>query len=419
MVGIKLNATDQRQLRVELKPADVVAAVKVEAASQGVETGGTTSTTVSGQLVERLPLNGRSFQGLLYQVPGVVPAAGDGQISVNGNRSDANYFTLDGVSANIGVAPRTATVAIGPYGAQGSADQRGAGSTPGFNASGSTANLISVDALQEIKIQTSVYSAEFGRQPGGQVQMTSKSGQNDYHFTAFEYFRNEALDANDWFSNRNRLGRSRIRQHDLGGTFSGPIYLPRFGEGGPMLYNGKNRTFFFAAFEAQRLTQPLPSFIQNVPALHIRNNSSLYGSTIQSLLTAYPLPNGPVICSTANPGYPVTMAGIPACPNTSTGAAQFAQPQQQFIKNNVTLQDTTSFGLRIDHKINSKWDAFGRVNFAPSNSRAPFVGRENVNEINTTTLTLVWSEYCRQMWSMIFALIGVTTREMPLQIVQM
>lgn len=387
VVDITLNTADQRQLRVELKPGDVTAAVKVETSAQAVETGGATSTTVSGQLVERLPLNGRSFQSLLYQVPGVVPAQGDGQISVNGNRSDANYFTLDGVSANIGVSSRAAGVLQGPYGVEGAADQKGAGSIPGFNASGSTANLISVDALQEFKIQTSVYSAEFGRQPGGQVQLTSKSGGNDYHFTVFEYFRNEALDANDWFSNKNKLGRSRVRQHDFGGTLSGPLYLPRFGEGGPVLYSGKNRTFFFASFEALRLTQPLPSVIQSVPAQHIRNNASVFSPTIQSLLNAYPLPTGPVICSTANPNYPVTMTGIPACPNSASGAAQFAQLQQQFIKNNYTLQNTTAFSLRIDHKINDKWNTFGRVNFAPSNSKAPVVGRVNITEINTTTAT--------------------------------
>lgn len=387
VVDIKLYSADQRQLRVELKPGDVTAAVKIETSNQGVETGGTSSTTVSGQLVERLPLNGRSFQSLLYQVPGVVPAQGDGQISVNGNRSDANYFTLDGVSANIGVNAKAAGVFQGPYGVEGAADQKGAGSIPGFNASGSTANLISIDALQEFKIQTSVYSAEFGRQPGGQVQMTSKSGSNDYHFTGFEYFRNEALDANDWFSNKNSLGRSRVRQHDFGGTLSGPLYLPRFGEGGPVLYNGKNRTFFFASFEALRLTQPLPSFTQNVPAQFVRNNSAVFNPTIQGLLNSFPLPNGPIICSTANPNYPLSMTGIPACPTTATGAAQFAQPRQLFVKNNYTLQDTTAFSLRIDHKINEKWNTFGRFNFAPSNSQAPFVGRVNLTEINTTTAT--------------------------------
>lgn len=387
IVDVKLNAADQRQIRVDLTLAGVTSTVKVEASSQTVETGGATSTTVSGQLVERLPLNGRSFQSLLYQVPGVVPAQGDGQISVNGNRTDANYFTLDGVSANIGVNAKAAGVYSGPYGVEGAASQNGSGSIPGFNASGSTQNLISVDALQEFKIQTSVYSAEFGRQPGGQIQMTSKSGSNDYHATAFEYFRNEALDANDWFSNKNKLGRSKVRQHDFGGTFSGPIYLPRFGEGGPVLYNGKGRTFFFGSFEALRLTQPLPSFTQNVPAQFVRNNASVFNPTIQALLNAFPLPTGPIICSTANPNYPATMTGIPTCPNTPTGAVQYAQPRQLFVKNNYTLQDTTAFSLRIDHKINEKWNTFGRVNFAPSNSQAPLVGRVNFTEINTKTAT--------------------------------
>jgi hypothetical protein len=365
-------------------PAKLYAEIRVETSSQGVETGGAASTTMSGQLVERLPLNGRSFQSLLYQIPGVVPSQGSGQISVNGNRTDANYFTLDGVSANIGVSPRLQAVATlgAPFGAQGVADQNGAGSIAGFNASGSTTNLISVDALQEFKIQTSTYSAEFGRQPGGQIQMTSKSGGNDYRFTVFEYFRNEALDANDWFSNRSGLSRSPLKQNNFGGTFGGPLHLPRFGEGGPFLYNGKNRTFFFASFEALRLKQPIPASIQNVPANYVRDSAALFNPTIQSILAAYPRSNGPAVaCATTGAALPAGF--VNPCPTGQNPTTTF----QTFTKNNYTLQDTTAFSLRIDHKIDDKWSAFGRYSQTPSSSKSPTVGRVTTNEVNTKTFT--------------------------------
>lgn len=81
--------------------------------------------------------------------------------------------------------------------------------------------------------------------PGGQIQILTRSGGNEFHGNVFEYFRNEALDANDWFANRAGLKRAPLRQHDFGGTFSGPVILPRFGEGGHQPgFNGRNQLFF-------------------------------------------------------------------------------------------------------------------------------------------------------------------------------
>src|SRR5205807_5452194 len=103
-------------------------------------------------------------------------------------------------------------------------------------------SLISTGDVQEFAILTSSYSAEFGRVPGGQVSIVSRSGTNEFHGHAFDYIRNSALDANDWFSNRDRLPRAELRQNDFGLVLGGPI--------------SKDKTFFFASYEGLRLRQP-------------------------------------------------------------------------------------------------------------------------------------------------------------------
>jgi hypothetical protein len=107
---------------------------------------------------------------------------------------------------------------------------------------GATNNLVSVDAMQEFRIQTSTYSAEFGRTPGGQVQIVTRSGTNQFHGGLSDYFRNDALDANDWFANAHGLPRSPLRQSDFGGVFGGPLI--------------RDKTFFFLSYEGLRLRQP-------------------------------------------------------------------------------------------------------------------------------------------------------------------
>ena len=233
--GVDLNVNDRRTLRVALAVGEVSDAVTVVGSAR--EEMATVATTVDRGFVENLPLNGRSFQSLIALTPGVVQtpayAYEPGQFSINGQRNSANYFTVDGVSANFGIQSS---------GFSSIADD---GALPAFSAAGGTNALISVDALQEFKIQTSTYAAEFGRQPGGQVQLLSRSGTNNLNFTLFDYFRNDALDANDWFASRDGLERAALRQNDFGGTVCGPVFLPRVGEGGAPAYDGRDRTFFF------------------------------------------------------------------------------------------------------------------------------------------------------------------------------
>ena len=190
------------------------------------------STVVDQQFVDNMPLNGRSFQSLISVAPGVVFTSvqneGPGQFSVNGQRNDANYFMVDGVSANFGVQ-------IGALG------QSLGGQIPAFTSQGGTNGFVSVDDMQEFRIQTSSYEAEFGRTPGAQISIVTKAGANKWHGTAFDYLRNDIFDARNYFD-APPLPKPPLRQNDFGGTFGGPII--------------KDKTFFFVSYEGLRLRLP-------------------------------------------------------------------------------------------------------------------------------------------------------------------
>src|SRR5271154_2653877 len=232
--GVILQVQDALDIDFEMTLGSALQTITVEGGAPVVNTeSATVSTVIDRTFVENLPLNGRSFQTLIMLTPGVVLYAttyeDQGQFSVNGQRADANYFTVDGVSANVGVGYITLV-------------QSATGAVPALSALGGTNSLVSVDAMQEFRIQTSSFAPEFGRTPGGQISILTRSGNNDFHGTLFEYFRNDVLDANDWFSNFNHLPKPEERQNDFGGVVGGPIL--------------KDKTFFFFSYEGLRLRQP-------------------------------------------------------------------------------------------------------------------------------------------------------------------
>jgi len=272
------------------------------------------STVIGNRFVENLPLNGRSFSSLIDLTPGVVLVPSNnfdqGQFSVNGQRPDANYFLVDGVSANLGSAAGGGTLLR----------QSGAGQLPATSAFGGTSNLVSLDALEEFRIQTSTLAPEYGRTPGAQISVVTKSGTNRLHGTAFEYFRNDKLDANDWFANAKALARPALRQNDFGGVLGGPIV--------------KDKLFFFGSYEGLRVRQPHVAETY-VPTLASRQNAP---AALQPLLNAFPLPNGQDLGN-----------------GTAAFSASYADPS--------TLN---SFGIRIDYRPWERLTIFGRYSDAPS-----------------------------------------------------
>jgi len=158
---VVLHVQDSLEIDFAMAVGSASESVTVEGGAPMVNTeSATVSTGIDRRLVENLPLNGRSFQGLIELTPGVVVTRSNfldnGQFSVNGQRASANYWTVDGVSANVGLGLNNT------YGGNGLA-----GALPGFSVLGGTNSLVSVDAMQEFRVQTSTYAPEFGRVPGG------------------------------------------------------------------------------------------------------------------------------------------------------------------------------------------------------------------------------------------------------------
>ena len=317
---VVLHVQDALAIDFEMALGAASETITVQAGAPLVNTeSGAVSTVVDRQLVENLPLNGRSFQTLITLTPGAVLTAtafdDQGQFSVNGQRADANYFTVDGVSANFGVTGYPVLV------------QSAGGSLPALSVSGGTNSLVSVDAMQEFRIQTSSFAPEFGRTPGGQISIVTRSGGNTFHGSLFEYFRNDKLDARDWFVNSNNLTKPAERQNDFGGVFGGPVV--------------RNRTFFFFSYEGLRLRQP--SNQQSVvPDVASRRQAP---DPIRPFLNAFPIPNG----QAAGPGL-------------AQFNASFSNPSS-----------LNAYSIRIDHAVSSNLSLFGRYNYSPSSvdQRAP------------------------------------------------
>jgi hypothetical protein len=230
-VTLQVADTATRNFRLELGVASET--VTVEGARLNINTtDATVSTVISREFVDEIPLNGRSLQNLVLLAPGVVATApgpaqttGNG-FSVNGNRdSGSANWMVDGVSANVNAGdPTTFRDAL----------------TAGTTVMGTTQSLISLDALQEFRVSTSTYGAEYGTAPGAQIQFLSRSGTNQFHGSAYDYVRNTIFDANDWFANQAGIPQPTERQNDFGGTLGGPIRIPH-------VYDGRDKALRFMA----------------------------------------------------------------------------------------------------------------------------------------------------------------------------
>lgn len=350
--SILLNVGDDKHLQLVLKVGAESQSVTVDGSGATINTtDGSVSTVIDQKFVENIPLNGRSFQDLISMTPGVVtqsPQAGssiatNGDFSVNGQRTESNSYIVDGVSGNI---------SSGPFGGTPSAAT--GGTVPASTALGTTQSLISVDAMQEFRVQGSTYSAEYGRTPGGQFSIVSRSGANTFHGTVFDYLRNNFFDANDWFNDHYGKPISALRQNDFGGTLGGPVWLPK-------LYLGKDRTFFFVSYEGLRLTQPTAASIQYVPDLFMRQQSV---PAMQPILNAFPIPNG-------------LDYGTSTSPNLAQFIAPFSLP---------STIDSTS--VRIDHAVSSRISSFFRYGDTPSFTENRTYFARTAVDINAQTFTL-------------------------------
>ena len=336
---VVLHVQDALEINFEMKVGSASEAVTVEGGAPLFNTSdASVSTLIDNRFVENMPLNGRSFSALIDLTPGVVLVPNNffeqGQFSVNGQRPDANYFTVDGVSANLGTP-------VSSFG------QGGTGQLPATSAFGGMSNLVSLDALQEFRIQTSTFAPEFGRTPGAQVAVATKSGTNAFHGTAFEYLRNNLLDANDWFANHSSLSQPELRQNDFGGVLGGPII--------------KDKLFFFGSYEGVRVRQPQVANTY-VPDLASRQNAP---AAVQPLVNAFPKPTG----------------------------AELGNGTAQFTAGYSDPSSLDSYSARIDYLLSQRVTLFGRYSDAPSSIVQRGGGRfrttySNLNHTKARTRTV-------------------------------
>lgn len=337
--------------------------ITVEAGASSINTtDGSVSTVIDRKFVQNIPLNGRSFQDLISMTPGVVtqsPQNSDqttgysGEFSVNGQRTESNYYTVDGVTGNINAGDGNGV--FGPS---------STGALAAATVLGTTQSLVPVDALQEFRVLSSSYSAQYGRTPGGQFSMVTRSGTNVAHGSAFDYLRNNFFDANDWFNDHYGASIPALQQNDFGGTLGGPVWIPR-------IYDGKDRSFLFVAYEGLRLNQPQAATIQYVPDNYMRQSAP---GALQPMLNAFPVQNG-------------LDYGTPSSPSL----AEFIEPYS--LPSRI---DSTS--IRIDQALTRRLSVFFRAGYTPSSATARALSVVTEREANTQSYTAgITGELFRQV----------------------
>jgi hypothetical protein len=341
LTDVTVNVQDllSRNFKMQVGAVGESLTVNGDVAHLNTESGAV-STVVDQHFVDNMPLNGRSFQSLIALTPGVMFVAIDlsnNQFAVNGQRPDANYFMVDGVSANFGISGAL------------NINQTLGGTTPGFTAAGGTNGLVSVDAMQEFRIQTSTYDPEFGRSPGAQISIVTKSGTNQFHGSAFDYLRNDIFDARNWFD-APPLPKPALRQNDFGGTLGGPLM--------------RDKLFFFFSYEGLRLLLP------EVASSYFFTTSAREASSpvYRPYMNALPVPTAPPV--------------DPNCDNvTNPCIAPITVGYSDPSKLNAT-------SLRMDYSVNKKINLFGRYDHAPSSDSIRNWEEEEIDNVKTDTATM-------------------------------
>src|SRR5580693_8742985 len=227
---VTVNVGENVVADFSLKPGNVTTTIEVTATAPVLQSqDASVGQVVDERSVNDLPLNGRNFTFLAQLAAGVNTPQADtrgnaasGAFSANGLRPAQNNYLLDGIDNN--------------------------SDTVDFLNGTNFVVLPPVDAIEEFKVQTSDFSAEYGRSGAAVLNATIKSGTNNFHGAAWEFFRNDQLDAADFFENAHQVPKGELRQNQFGFTAGGPLYIPK-------LFNGKNKVFVFGDYQALRRVQ--------------------------------------------------------------------------------------------------------------------------------------------------------------------
>lgn len=343
--NINVSVQTRAQVDFTLSVGKVEQQVQVNSTTAALETqSAEVGGVLAAQTINDLPLNGRNYDQLSLLEPGVyhnpsteVANSAEGRFSANGNLELQNYFQLDGVDNNTG--------------SENLQEQSVQAITP------------PPDAIQEFAIQTRTYSAEFGTSAGAVVNVSTKSGTNQFHGDVWNYLRNSALDANTYFNNYGGVPKGHFSQNQFGGTYGGPIL--------------RNRTFFFVSFEDLRSSEA-----ETVTA--VVPTAAMKTGDFSSVLATHPLT--PIVpsqagCITNN----IISSTMPGCIDSVGKAilALYPDPSPQLGDVNVFTgspnyeyassvpNNTWTLDTRIDHTINVKNQIFGRFAYDHASYQSP------------------------------------------------
>ena len=338
---LALDQTARLDVRLEVGPNTTVVEVTDAAPLLNTENS-SRGEVIAGRELTEMPLNGRDFQDLAFMVPGVQPAE-QGQkgagLSMNGARADSSNVIVDGFNNQ---NPRDAGVHVRPP----------------------------LDSLQEFKVQTSGYSAEYGRLAGGVVNMALKSGGNELHGAIFEFVRNDVFDARNFFA----ADKSKLRRNQFGGTATGPVFIPG-------LYSGRNRTFFVVSWESYRQRQGSTQ-LGTVPTLLEREGdfSRTTDASGKPVYVKDPTLSG--TCSATNqtacfPGNRIPASRI--SPISQKLVAYYPLPNRSgsvnnFIATGSSPDDWNTYLFKVDQIASGKDNLSFRIIRRDEDSLNPFAG---------------------------------------------
>jgi hypothetical protein len=343
LANIHLGVDQKVRVDLKLEIGQLSESIEIQAETPLVQTASSDlSVTVEGKTIESLPLNGRNFVSLTRTIPGVTRGVGPGggnidgagslawrasaSFSANGQRPRDNNYMLDGVDNN---ETWLQTVVIFP----------------------------SVDALDEFKLQTSTYAAEFGRSMGGVVNLQIKSGSNSFHGSAFEFMRNDKFDANNWFNNRAGRPKPDFSQHQFGGTIGGPIL--------------KDKTFFFADYQGMRITQG-QTYLSTVPSELMRQgNFSEINRPLYDPLTGQPFPGNIIPRNRWDPASANVLREIIPAPNTAGSRNALGQNINNYLINPPLTRQDDQFDVKVDHALGASNRFFLRYSFQTTHRVLP------------------------------------------------
>jgi hypothetical protein len=327
---LTVRVNQEIRIDITLEVGEVTAVEEVTASALPLrKDSAALGTVIENRAITGLPLDGRNFFELSLLVPGVAPSAqgsagsarGDLAFNVNGAREDSNNFLLDGV---YNLDPKLNTFGVMP----------------------------SVDAVREFELATSTYDASFGRNPGAQVNVVLNSGSNGFHGTAYEFFRNDVLDARNFFAPPDQ-GDPKNQRNQFGFSLGGPVV--------------RNKTFFFGDYEGARVREGITR-ITNVPTLEERRgdfSNSIFRPPINPF-TQQPFPGNRIPDQFINP-IGLAIAALYPAPNRNVARGNFVS--------SPTFRDRDDkFDVRLDHALNSRSQWAARYSFADRTFFEPFAG---------------------------------------------